>query len=238
MLTAIPTAFTPLPTGFGLPASNPPYPLAVGSAALGLEGPRLSTAEGRGQAGQLVACSTQITSRSERLPIALCRPMSDHYRVINASSDKPAGLQLLARDSAMVGKRVLGASQPFGMQAQTPHKPLQHNETVDRRSLSKQHREDIYARGLPHSLTFLGRNGAPGSEWSDETHGEVRHCQDRPEIDPAPCRHGRKISRRSEIDLPPIFRGALQKFSCPFATERPGPFEKTGAQFWAAACHE
>jgi hypothetical protein len=154
--------------------SIPPHPYGDGSAALGLEGPRLSPAEGRegsrraerprhrherDNAGNLevpgVDRSRSATPPSECVDV---RADTASITVTSRHNSLPQRLtELLALSFARLC--VPCASQHQVRQDETPHKPLQHSERTDQRHVSG-HQRDIYGHDLPHSKTSEGNNGA------------------------------------------------------------------------------
>jgi hypothetical protein len=72
----------------------------------------------------------------------------------------------VADNEVIAGDFAPSASHLSGAEAERSHKSLRRNETRQHRHMIDGHRKGIYARGLPHSLTFLGRNGEHARERS------------------------------------------------------------------------
>jgi hypothetical protein len=115
------------------------------------------------------------------------------------------------------------ASQPFIASDQTPHNPLRHSETRRRRHLFDDHK-GIYARGLPHSKSFLGSNGAHARALSA---GQVLGATD----DEAK-RRGNSINRSRE--RPGGGWGGRRNQTRPQISTSPSYIAPPCSKFWAA----
>jgi hypothetical protein len=80
-----------------------------------------------------------LSTRQQRVGLSASAPVE--YQARNGGSASPC------------------ASQQSGKPVCPPHNPLRHNETQRRHHLFDDHK-GFYARGLPHSQSFLGSNGA------------------------------------------------------------------------------
>jgi hypothetical protein len=116
--------------------------------------------EGRGGRGgkDLVITNHVVTSNGiePRSIVSLLIIILNWLASISQPSRIITGLATVTSAANLGRSGVPCASRAFGTRAQTSHKPLQHRQTADRRSLSK-HQKGFYARGLPHSKSSEGR---------------------------------------------------------------------------------
>jgi hypothetical protein len=188
MPTTLPTGFAPLPTAFGLPASNPPYPPAVGSAsrahsirlptgcagaALGRNPPRhratqdnahTSPTEGCNREGgiDLVRPHTTVTPGK---PLAFgldAHSARDHWRTRAFRRVAPTLTRYVT-----VNRVIPCASRLAISRECTRQNSLQDNETSRHRPVSADQREGVFARALSANPTLVERKaGARGTRRS------------------------------------------------------------------------
>jgi hypothetical protein len=221
LLSPMGSAFDRRSIGFDRPSSIPPIPPSAIEPRFGPWMARLGSDHGKGRK-DLVTTDALITFTLAMawLGIFRCR-RTDTNRYDFARSHAPA------------------ASQPSWKQHQTSHKPLQHNERHLRRHLFDDHRKGIYARGLPHSLTFLGRNGECARKRSaGQALGETEALRiSNPEFSAGPLTTfwkrpgaGGKIARCQKSSSPESF-AALSKKPVASPPQRPGClFRRAAAQ--------
>jgi hypothetical protein len=216
--------------------SIPSYSYGDRSARRGLGRWRHDPPKGRGRK-DLVTPNTQVTFTP-----AACRLGISPWRAEESNA-------LLAGTSGVnfTRSRAPCASHASGMQARTPHKPLWHNEQRGRRHLFDDHRKGIYARGLPHSKSFLGRNGERARKRSaGHALGEAEALRiSNPDFSialapqtPTRCRRTRFSSRRS-YSRSSLRRAALSGKPVVFPPQRPGVlFRRGSAQKFRTAGHD